>query len=656
MTQNNELLEAALLYASWGWPVLPCREGAKSPACAHGVLDATTDAAQIMAWWRAMPNANIGVACGERSGITVFDIDPRNDGDVSWSNWSTEHGALDDGATQLTAGGGQHHIADYTPDLVSCELVKGVDVLSNGRYFIASPSSVNGNRYEWEGSSSPLDGVAPARVSEDWINAIKANHGRKTLAADSNGGVIAVGGRNAAMAALGGAMRRSGFAEAEILAALAVANETRCSPPLSHAEIIRIAKSVARYAPDTDAVTDAALAQTGAVAINALLARHDQQVAQEPQVPEQSDYYMTRGTDFLVQPAPLKWAIKGWIPEGVTAMIFGESGAGKTFVALDIACCIASGINWAACKTKSGVVVYLAGEGNYGMRQRVASWAKKHGVSNLDNFIVSNRGIGIDAPDTAARIIHEVRALTDEPVSMVFIDTLNTHMLGEENSAKEARAFLNACSVVASALQSGVVIIHHTGNAAETKNRARGSSAWKGALDASILVVSDKNDGAITVSCVKMKDAVEPQALTGRLSPVPLGWLDEDGEEVIGAVFELGAQQDSVGDSKPRGSTNEADFLSAWQDAGSEMRSGVKWLSRANLISYLCNTKKFAEATAKKHCKAGGGGIIQALTIAHKIIPVDDPDANNGNGGAVAPLGWLLVDVQASIEALLELS
>ncbi|ATL69870.1 bifunctional DNA primase/polymerase [Nocardia terpenica] len=56
--------DAALVYASWGWPVFPLRPGGKVPATRHGFKDATTDTARIRAWWKAMPGANIGLATG----------------------------------------------------------------------------------------------------------------------------------------------------------------------------------------------------------------------------------------------------------------------------------------------------------------------------------------------------------------------------------------------------------------------------------------------------------------------------------------------------------------------------------------------------------------------------------------------------------------
>jgi hypothetical protein len=59
-------IEAALEYARGGWPVFPCNPLDKSPVTSHSFKDATTDEAQIRAWWTQWPNAMIGAPTGGR--------------------------------------------------------------------------------------------------------------------------------------------------------------------------------------------------------------------------------------------------------------------------------------------------------------------------------------------------------------------------------------------------------------------------------------------------------------------------------------------------------------------------------------------------------------------------------------------------------------
>ena len=50
--------DAAGLFVTEGVPVFPCIPGGKRPLVEHGFHDATTDRAQIGAWWGRWPQAN----------------------------------------------------------------------------------------------------------------------------------------------------------------------------------------------------------------------------------------------------------------------------------------------------------------------------------------------------------------------------------------------------------------------------------------------------------------------------------------------------------------------------------------------------------------------------------------------------------------------
>ena len=80
----NNLLDAALKYASRGFTVFPCGgSNGKKPLTPHGFKDASTDPKQIEEWWTTHPDANIAIATGEMSGLVVLDIDNKNGKDGS---------------------------------------------------------------------------------------------------------------------------------------------------------------------------------------------------------------------------------------------------------------------------------------------------------------------------------------------------------------------------------------------------------------------------------------------------------------------------------------------------------------------------------------------------------------------------------------------
>ena len=116
----NQLLQAALEYAAHGWHVFPCVPGKKHPATKHGVYDATTNEQQIIKWWTKNPNYNIAIACGEKSGITVVDIDDNHE------EWLKK---LPTTLTQQTPRGGYHVFFSFWPDVSNhIRLRPGLDI------------------------------------------------------------------------------------------------------------------------------------------------------------------------------------------------------------------------------------------------------------------------------------------------------------------------------------------------------------------------------------------------------------------------------------------------------------------------------------------------------------------------------------------------
>ena len=134
-----EPLDAALAYAQRGWRVLPvysaedggrctCEKGrecdspGKHPRTRRGGKDATTDEGQIKEWWTEWPEANVGIATGEQSGLLVFDVDPRHGGDKSLAGFEAEHGHLPLTPKVSTGGGGCHLYFQYPSGGASCRV------------------------------------------------------------------------------------------------------------------------------------------------------------------------------------------------------------------------------------------------------------------------------------------------------------------------------------------------------------------------------------------------------------------------------------------------------------------------------------------------------------------------------------------------------
>jgi hypothetical protein len=193
----------ALAYANIGWNVFPlwwivksgdqyrcacskssCDSPGKHPhpSAKNGQLSATTDSETIQRWWTQYPNANIAVYLAP-SHLVAVDIDPRNDGMTSIEQLEDQHGAVFSDLLQFTGGGGEHRIFTI-PDNIALpgKLAKGIDLKQNG-YIVVEPSShISGKTYEWEASSSPLEGEFASPLP-DWIRDLGSNERKQIKSA-----------------------------------------------------------------------------------------------------------------------------------------------------------------------------------------------------------------------------------------------------------------------------------------------------------------------------------------------------------------------------------------------------------------------------------------------------------------------------------------
>lgn len=181
-----DMKKHALEYASWGWAVFPvhtpthsacschdkdCKRVGKHPRISQGRNGATTDPATIERWWDVWPDANIGIATGKESGIIVLDVD--DGGEDSLVGQS-----LPDTIEQITGSGGRHLVYIRPDDdfryKTRVKFLPGLDSRADGGYIVAPPSlHASGQRYDWEGSSDPSEGVAPESAPDWFLEAIR---------------------------------------------------------------------------------------------------------------------------------------------------------------------------------------------------------------------------------------------------------------------------------------------------------------------------------------------------------------------------------------------------------------------------------------------------------------------------------------------------
>lgn len=350
--------------------------------------------------------------------------------------------------------------------------------------------------------------------------------------------------------------------------------------------------------------------------------------------PAKTDWLIA-ADDFSAQPAPISWLVKRWLQNNALIMVHGPSGGGKTFVVLDWCLRMASGAQeWCGHKVKAGNVVYLAGEGHHGLRGRVAAWKHHHQAGHLAMWL-SKDGCDLNTPTGYLQVVEHLRSLPEKP-AVIVVDTLHRFLAGDENSAQDAKTMLDACNSLMNEFGCSVILVHHTGVAEEAQHRARGSSAWRGALDIEISIVPGKDGVPMQIVQRKSKDAELAQTVHVELQQVTIpGWYDEDNQPVTSAVIvqaqpPAGPRKDSKIDS------HRKTFENAWWSSGAEERNGLPYLSRSAMVDYLVQKMDVSETSAKQYIKPSAPGKPIADMLVAEIIEAFEH-------------GWIVIDdAQAS--------
>ncbi|ADF61252.1 helicase RepA family protein [Enterobacter cloacae] len=232
------------------------------------------------------------------------------------------------------------------------------------------------------------------------------------------------------------------------------------------------------------------------------------------------------------------YTLKSYLPANSLSSIYGPSGSYKSFLAVSWACHVAAGMKWAGKSVSAGAVMYVVGEGGIGVPRRIKAWEKRHGVK-LNNLYLVNRPVFPVRREEMQEMIkaaRDVKSRTGQPVRLIVVDTLARCFGGnDENDARDMGAFIEGCDVIKRETGATLLVVHHSGKD-DTKG-ARGSSAFRAALDAEFNVRREGDGGAIILTCTKMKDAEEPKQAAFDLRTVEL-FTDRDGELISSLVVQ----------------------------------------------------------------------------------------------------------------------
>jgi AAA domain/Bifunctional DNA primase/polymerase, N-terminal len=239
-------------------------------------------------------------------------------------------------------------------------------------------------------------------------------------------------------------------------------------------------------------------------------------------------------------PSPQKMLIDAVMPLEGLPFIGGQSSAGKTFIAILIAVCAASGRPLFGHEVKEQVgSVIVAAEGKGMLPARIAAAMKELEVEGNIPVAWVKQVPDFNRTDGLHAFVRDLRAISEHfktkfgvRLGLVFVDTVSASFdIKEEADNAEAARVCKVMRRIGEAIAALVVPIHHYGKNAGVG--LRGASAWRANADFVLSVMADIDPQTGNVSnrqlaIAKDRDGAQGPLTAFTLKPVDLG-VDDSG-------------------------------------------------------------------------------------------------------------------------------
>ena len=237
------------------------------------------------------------------------------------------------------------------------------------------------------------------------------------------------------------------------------------------------------------------------------------------------------------------WLIDELLETVGLSNLFGPTGHCKSFVLDEMLFCIAAGIDYNGQEVQQRPVQMIVGEGMDGVNARIKALRVKYSYEGHLPLYITNDLIQMIDEGTADKIIESTKQLEEhigKKIGAIGIDTLNRCFGdGDENNTQDMTKFTNACIEVKKALNTSVIIVHHTPDASPRK--ARGNGSLKASLESEINILKPESKegvpyGYVEVNSTKQKNGKEIDPLFFIPEVIDLG-KDSKGRDVTTLVM-----------------------------------------------------------------------------------------------------------------------
>jgi len=648
----------------WGFPIFPCNPLNKRPIVGGrgGFKLATTDRAQLIQWADSYPNAMAGLPTGHRTGFWVLDVDRKADrnGFARIAELERRYGNLPE-TFRVRTGSGGHHVYFKMPAGVripqrTSDIAPGLDVRGTTGYVIA-PGSVLSDGHEY----MPLDGRGFDDIADapDWLLFLAVFNKRRREDLEKIGirGPDDLGCERwqwvdrsreilrLERPRLQGTLTESGADEIRRYVSAGIAAEIKAIRGLDEGgrdtginnaaiKIWSLLNGAEELGVDVNDIAEKAGADFDE-AVSSLgdefsspdyiedkwtRARADADPRDLGHVPRgraedefadlslkpgggQLEYADDIDRDEIAQMGA-NALVQGLILPGEESVLYGESGAGKSFLSIDLGWHIALGREWHGRRVTQAPVLYVCLEGVGGFRKRMLAYRDQYG-SPGKWFARLNIPVTLDASEAGAegvrKIIEMMKQMqTDlgQASGLIIIDTLARAIPGaDENAAKEISAYLEKrTGIIRRASGAHVMSVHH-----ENKmGNMRGSTALKAGVDVQLHA-----SGGVLVG-EKTKDMADGPVFKYSLEPVEVctNHLGEIETSCIVRTNPASASRRQKPAKQPP-KTHKA-LLAAWQDVESAGSTTEGHLPDTGEIGRCCPVAAIRDAFVARYSTGDG--------------------------------------------------
>ena len=206
------------------------------------------------------------------------------------------------------------------------------------------------------------------------------------------------------------------------------------------------------------------------------------------------DYWrsMTITPTELLRRPQLDPLVGGVFDLNTLAMIYGKSGSGKSYLALDIALSIASGRKWSGREVVQAPVMLVLAEAENTWAPRYSAWLKYYGLE--ENIVGVHFVVAPPVIDRGDDAEHLATIAEELGAKFVLFDTARASLEGDENDSREWNLAAQGLNLIREATGACVVLNAHSG---WNEARERGSSARRGSMSTIIRVRKGSNNVSI---------------------------------------------------------------------------------------------------------------------------------------------------------------